>query len=177
MEKFFKDATHKTRVLVLSTQPVLADFLIKILHFSGKEIDFLLSNHQCTNNGNDFAVIECDDITKGAKFEPNIVLISSEITEENLAELLENVVAGGVVIYPNTFEATIENHTNFFRRLAYSLHPVTKEQHTVFDSPLGPIPFHDTPAPIVSNINGLQLLTQQFGIMEQEFFEICVEIG
>ena len=69
-------------------------------------------------------------------------------------------------------EETINEAENYFRRLSFS-DAETKPDNSqiLITTEMGEIPLGSSDANLVKNINGIKLLCQQFGIMEEDFYE------
>lgn len=172
MGNIFAESKNKTRVLVLSTQSSVTKLLIEVLNFYEKEFDFHLENG-CFNNANhDFVILETSNIEKASLFEPNIILISSEISGEMINPLLQKITAGGVLVYHSTISETVENSPNFFRKLEFSDTKFQKSNALfTLQTNIGAIPISSTDENLIKNMDGIKLLAQQFGVMEEEFYE------
>ncbi|QDP86007.1 hypothetical protein FNJ88_10785 [Chryseobacterium sp. SNU WT5] len=170
MENNFEAFKNKTRVLVLSTQPSVSKLLIHVLEFNDKEFDFYLENGNAKNSYNDFVILETSDLDKAAKFQPNIVLITAEIPDSSISKVLNNVIAGGVLVHHTNISETVDNAGNFFRKLPFENALYQKSGNSfILQTSLGAIPISNEA--ILQNIEGLQLLSQQFGILEENFYE------
>lgn len=172
MNKIFEESKNKTRVLVLSTQPSVAKLLLEVLDFHGKEFDFYLQNGHFNNSNNDFVIVETSDLQKASLFEPNIVLITSEISGEITLPLINKIIAGGVLVYHSTLTETVEKSQNFFRKLEFSEAKFQKlNNNFTLQTNIGAIPISSSDEDLIKNMEGLKLLAQQFGVMEEEFYE------
>ena len=172
MGNIFEESKNKTRVLVLSTQSSVTKLLIEVLHFHEKEFDFYLENGDFSNSNNDFVILETSDVQKATLFEPNIVLISSEIPAETIAPLLQKITAGGALVYHSSISETVENAQNFFRKLEFIETQFQKSNSTfTLQTNIGAIPILSSDEHLIKNIEGIKLLAQQFGVMEEEFYE------
>lgn len=176
IDQFISSAATKTRVLLLSKEPINADFFIKILKLTGKSIDYCLTNGVIENQDHDFALLECADPQNSADFQPNIVLVTDDYDESVLNTILEEVVAGGIAIYPDRYQETVEEQATFFRRMPYETRQPKAGNENLVESPLGPLHLSTKFTPVIPALNGLQFLAQQLGIMEEEFYEACAEI-
>ena len=172
MENIFEEFKNKTRVLVLSTQSSVIKLLLEVLSFHGKDFDYHLEDGEFKNTGNDFVILESSDIQKAASFEPNIVLISSEISDLNVHSVIEKITPGGVLVYHVDLAETIEQSTNFFRKLEFSGTDFSKI-NSIFNlqTNMGEIPISTVDENLIKNIDGVKLLSQQFGVMEEDFYE------
>jgi len=172
MTEIFDESKNKTRVLVLSTQPSAAKLLLEVLHFHGKNFDFYLENGDFSNTDNDFVILETSDLKKATLFEPNIVLITSEINNEDLIPFLGKITAGGVLVYHSNIAETVEQSQNFFRKLAFDDAEFLTSNHTfTLQTNIGAIPVATSDEILIKNIDGVKLLCQQFGVMEEDFYE------
>ena len=163
---------HKTRVLIYSSYPKTAELVLHVLDFLGKNTDYILVNGNSRTEDNDFVILETSDHQKATDFKANIALISDEMNSENLISVLKNITAGGVLIYPEKTEETINEAENYFRRLSFS-DAETKpgSSQILITTEMGEIPLPFADNNLVRNINGIQVLCQQFGIMEEDFYE------
>jgi len=165
-------SNNKTRVVLYTSQFSIAKLVFQVLNFSGKEFDFFLINGENQVSDNDFVILETDDAEKAKNFEPNIIIVSEEIGDEHLVSILENITPGGVLVYPESKEEIVEKAENYFRKLAFSPSKISKSgENFVLHTDLGNIPLVSKDEILLKNVNGIQLLCQQFGVMEEEFYE------
>ena len=172
MIHIFDEAKNKTRVLVFSTHSSIAKLLHEVLHFYDKDFGFYLENGDFENSSSDFAILETGDIEKATLFQPTIVLITSEIPGETIIPLLSKITAGGVLIYHSSLSEAVEKSENFFRKLEFD-HPQFQKSVAgfVLETNIGAIPISSSDEHLLKNIEGVKLLSQQFGVMEEEFYE------
>ena len=172
ISEIFEYSKNKTRVLVLSSIPSVAKLLKKVLDFNRKDFDYFLHDGSSSAHENDFVIFETSDIENAATFHPNIVLVTDEIPTENLDVLLKNIVSGGVLIYPENFEETAQNSENYFRKLTFGKSEIQNLNGAItLKTEMGLIPVNSKDENFLRNIEGIKLLSQQFGVMEEEFYE------
>ena len=163
---------HKTRVLIYSSYPKTAKLVLHVLDFFGKNTDFILANGKSKTADCDFVILETSDLQKAADFKANIGLISDDMGSGNLTLILKNITAGGVLVYPEKAEEAINEAENYFRKLSFSDAEFKTAGEKIFISTeMGEIPLGSSDANLIKNINGIKLLCQQFGIMEEDFYE------
>ncbi|UFK97233.1 hypothetical protein [Kaistella faecalis] len=163
---------HKTRVLVYSSHQPVANFIIYVLNFFEKDFDYFLENGHKKETDSDFVILETSDPQKAKDFKPNIVLIVEDKESEKLSPILKNITGGGVLVYPEKLEEIVNAAENYFRRLpfSYSASKISGEKISI-STEMGEIPLGSTDENLVQNMNGIKLLCQQFGIMEEDFYE------
>ncbi|QOW10475.1 hypothetical protein Q73A0000_08905 [Kaistella flava (ex Peng et al. 2021)] len=172
MQNIFAESKNKTRVLVLSSQPSVMKLLLDVLNFHAKDFDFYLANGVFNNSNSDFVILETSDLEKAASFEPNIVLITSEISGEQIVPVIEKITPGGVLVYDSNIADIVEQSLNFFRKLEYSGTAFSKSNSNfALQTNIGEIPISSSDENLIKNIDGLKLLSQQFGVMEEDFYE------
>lgn len=163
---------HKTRVLIYSSYLKTAELVLHVLDFFGKNTDFILANGKSKTADCDFVILETSDLQKAADFKVNISLISDEMGSGNLTSILKNITAGGILVYPENMEETVDEAENYFRKLSFSNAEFkTEGEKILISTEMGEIPLASGDANLVKNINGIKLLCQQFGIMEEDFYE------
>lgn len=163
---------NKTRVLLFTSQPSVSKLICEVLNFYGKEYDFFLQNRSSRIEENDFVIFETSELAHASQFHPNIVFISSEVDLQESISLLKNITPGGVLIYSSQFEEPIESSNNFFRKLPFSISVFKKENdQIILSTEMGSIPLSSTDEDLIKNLEGIKLLCQQFGVMEEEFYE------
>ena len=163
---------HKTRVLIYSSYPKTAERVLHVLDFFGKNTDFILSNGKSKTADCDFVILETSDLQKAADFKANIGLISDEMGSGNLTSIIKNITAGGILVYHENMEETVDEAENYFRKLSFSNAEFkTEGDKILINTEMGDIPLGSSDANLVKNINGIKLLCQQFGIMEEDFYE------
>lgn len=163
---------NKTRVLLYTSQPSVSKMVCGVLDFYGKEYDFFPQSGLSKIEDNDFAIFETSDLENASQFQPNIVFISSEMDLQKSIPLLKNIIPGGVLIYSSQFEDTIESSNNFFRKLPFSISEFKKDNdQIILSTEMGSIPLSSTDENLIKNLEGIKLLCQQFGVMEEEFYE------
>ncbi len=165
-------STKKTRVVLYTSQFSIVKLVFHALDFLGKEYDFSLMNGENRVSNSDFVILATDDAQKVMDFEPNIILISEEMSSDHLLSIVENITAGGVLIYPENEEIFIEKAENYFRKLAFLPTEFSKSgENFILHTDMGNIPLISKDEDLLKNINGIQLLCQQFGVMEEDFYE------
>ena len=163
---------HKTRVLIYSSYPKTAKLVLHVLDFFGKNTDFILSNGKSKTADCDFVILETSDLQKAADFKANIGLISDEMGSGNLTSIIKNITAGGILVYPENMEETVDEAENYFRKLSFSNAEFkTEGEKILISTEMGEIPLGSKAENLVQNMNGIKLLCQQFGIMEEDFYE------
>ncbi len=159
----------KTRVLLLDTNSESADLLLRILDFHGIQT---ATSAEAAETG-DFLVQYTANAEAVSTAKPNILFAGSSCTEDMLSAAVPFISDGGVLIFPAPFAEFNWETSTFFRRLTYEA-PILFLSD-MMESPIGPVPV-SFPTAAVENIIGLQLLAQQFGIMEEPFYESLTEI-
>ena len=163
---------HKTRVLIYSSYLKTAELVLHVLDFFGKNTDFILANGKSKTADCDFVILETSDLQKAADFKANIGLISDEMGSGNLTSIIKNITAGGILVYPENMEETVDEAENYFRKLSFSNAEFkTEGDKILINTEMGDIPLASGDANLIKNINGIKLLCQQFGIMEEDFYE------
>ncbi len=172
MHNILAESKDKTRVLVLSSQPSVTQLLLEVLYFYGKEFDYYLENGDSKNTNNDFVIVETSDVEKASVLEPNIVLITSELSGAQVVPVIEKITPGGVLVYDSSISETVEQSVNFFRKLEYTGIAFSKNNSNfTLHTNIGEIPILSSDENLIKTIDGLQLLSQQFGVMEEDFYE------
>ncbi|MBH1959105.1 MAG: hypothetical protein I8H68_03240 [Flavobacteriia bacterium] len=163
---------YKTRVLIYSSHQPVANFIIYVLNFFEKDFDYFLEKGDKKQTDSDFVILETSDLQKAKDFKPIIAFISDEMGSENFFQVLKNITGGGVLVYPEKLEENINEAENYFRRLpfSYSAFKISGEKISI-STEMGEIPLGSTDESLVQNMNGIKLLCQQFGIMEEDFYE------
>lgn len=163
---------EKTRVLIYTSNPSIAKLVVEVLNFSGKEFDFLLEDGLMKNYNSDFVIFETSDIEKASQFKPTIFFISKEISSENIDPALRTITPGGILIYPNELETIVEECPHYFRKLPFQSAVFQKNNDQfVLTTEIGSIPLISKDENLIMNLEGIKLLCQQFGVMEEEFYE------
>ena len=75
----------KTRVLVCSQLPAVAQLLFHVLDFHGKKYDFFSGTGTIVETGSDFLIAETSDFENVGFYKPNIILVTKETYESELA--------------------------------------------------------------------------------------------
>ena len=172
MANIFNEAKNKTRVLVFSTHSSIAKLLHEVLHFYDKDFGYYKENGDFENPQSDFAILATGTIEKATLFQPSIVLITSEIPCETVIPLLSKITAGGVLIYHTSLSEAVEKSENFFRKLEFDYPQFRKTTSgLILETNIGAIPISSSEEDLLKNIDGVKLLSQQFGVMEEEFYE------
>lgn len=163
---------HKTRVLIFSSAESAAQLVTEVLHFYDKEFDYFLKNKEFQNAENDFVIFETSNEDEASEFKPNIIFISDENNFDDVKNIFKNIVSGGILIYSNKLEKEIEELPFFFRKLSFPNSEFKKDnQQLVLKTEMGFIPINSSDENLVNNLEGIKILCQQFGIMEEEFYE------
>lgn len=156
----------KTRILILGA--VAGKLYRHILDFSGSEID-LVTPASSPSSSNDFALLISDEAESAAAFSPNIVL---HTLAQSGDKVLEHLVAGGIYIFPENSETVDEPGAVFLRRIPY---PVSSynvaHASAVVTTELGPLPVSVNDTSLLDHLEGVRILCQHTGIMEEVFYE------
>lgn len=172
ISEIYEYSKNKTRVLMYTSVSSAMKILVSVLGFHNKNFDFFSENNFSKNPENDFVILETSDLKKAAAFKPNIVFISNEIPLENVIPFLPNITSGGVLIYPENIENEIENTENYFRKIPFSKSEFQKTNDSyLLNTEIGMIPLITIDENLIENVNGIKFLCQQFGIMEEDFYE------
>lgn len=163
---------EKTRVLIYTSDASITKLVLEVLHFHGKEFDYFLESGFNYNNDNDFVIFETSDFEKASQFKPTIFFISKEIDGKNTDSALRNITPGGILIYPNELETVVEECSHYFRKLPFKTSLFQKiNNQFILTTEMGSIPLISNNENLIENLEGIKLLSQQFGIMEEEFYE------
>ena len=168
-------AQNKTRVLIIDSSNI-TDLVLANLLFNGKEVDFK-TEHQSDFSNNDFFILQTKNFEEAKEFNPNIVLITEDFSSQNNSNFFESVVSGGVVIFNEEdweLVKKINSVENFFRKIPYKTNFEKIENNFSVETVLGQIPLEITDEKTVKNLEGAKLLCQQFGVMEEEFYEAAI---
>ncbi len=162
----------KTRVLLFSGNENIVRFFAHVLSFHRKEVDFYGKGPL---TGADFIVFPSSDTGDASLIKANILLADSATSQAQLDVLATSVTSGGVLIFPDELSFDENIATAYYRRLPFEK-PVrnkSSDGRFMLETMLGEIPVSNDI--LLKDIAGLQLLAQQFGIMEEEFYEALLE--
>lgn len=166
----FEQNTDKTRVLVTGNTPGISELLTKIIDFCGKDLDYIFADGHSRSLGSDFLILELNDASTAGNFRPTVVFIATEDSNDDFSGVLRNIVAGGILIYnenDGNVANAVDSSENYFRKLPYAK-PETNGNY--LKTEIGDIPVNFDPK-IMAHIDGARLFCQQFGIMEEDFYE------
>lgn len=173
----FEKAQHKTRVLVAGNE--VQQLLKNILNFHGKNFDEITETS--TDTENDFSIYFTHDIIAGSDFRPNIALITTPVNAEESQLLVSKMTSGGVLIYPENhviFSEALQQTSNYFRQLPYSTSEYSqKDGYFIAKTSLGKLPLEIQKSDTMMHLEGLRLCCQQFGLMEEEFYEALLAVS
>lgn len=176
--EFLHYSAHKTRVLLYTKQPNAAKIFLEILNFYEKDFDVFLANGFMKFEENDFVIFETAAEEEAAQFKPNIVFISQERDLNGTNLIFNTIIPGGILIYPVALETEVEASPNYFRKLPFSKSTFQKiDEKIILSTEIGSIPLQSKDENLVNNLNGLQILAQQFGIMEEDFYEAVMNFS
>ena len=69
-------------------------------------------------------------------------------------------------------EQKIDELPFFFRKLSFSNAEFKKDHHQIIlQTEMGLIPINSSDENLVKNLEGIKLLSQQFGVLNEEFYE------
>lgn len=157
----------KTRVLLFTSHPQISSLVKYVLAFHGKNIDFAPGS-----TSGEFLIKETLDLEDALQFKPNIAFISSETPESEIIQIANHLTGGGVLVYPNKHEDAVEEISNYFRRMPYEdmKGKISGDSFTI-STEMGDLPLQFNDENLVRHLQGVQLLLQQFVIMEEDFYE------
>ena len=164
----------KTRVLMFGLSPEVSKLTFHILNYHGKIYDYYSNNLQ-NIDGNDFFILETHSESDIQNFPPTIAFFGIKHQLENYHPILEQITAGGIVIYPE-FVRNIDNAVlqtlNYFRKMDDGKpERETENGNVTLKTDFGNVPISITDEDTIFCINGVKHFAQQFGIMEEEFYE------
>lgn len=175
----WEDIAHKTRVIFYNSESseTLAKFLY-ILDFLGQKVNVISSNQNSFSPDNDFVIIEWNEtLNLQNHLQPNVVLIENFSDETKIENFIKTVTSGGAVIYnPNVerLQNIITQSENYFRKLPIEPTQYEVSENTILlETDFGTIPLN-IPENEIAQIEGLRLMAQQFGIMEEDFYDALV---
>lgn len=106
-----------------------------------------------------------------------MVLIENFSDETKIENFIKTVTSGGAVIYnPNVerLQNIITQSENYFRKLPIEPTQYEVSENTILlETDFGTIPLN-IPENEIAQIEGLRLMAQQFGIMEEDFYDALV---
>ncbi|MBW8360051.1 MAG: hypothetical protein K0M63_09670 [Weeksellaceae bacterium] len=174
----FEQYRDKTRILVLGS--ALQSLILHILNFHGKEVD-IVSQAPADPSNNDFAIMVTDDLDLATVFRPNLALLTINVPSGHAVPVLKRIVAGGVLIYPENSEDllhSLDGIPNYFRKVPYSATTCVQEgKSAIWETDWGrlPLPFADPQ--VTEHLEGIKLLCQQLGMMEEPFYEALMNFN
>ena len=108
----------------------------------------------------------------------NIVLVTDETPALDILMIAENIVPGGILIYPESLTEKVDESDNFFRKISFAETPFETDSENVFlSTDMGVIPLRSNDQHWVRNINGIRLLAQQLSVMQDEFYDAAMSFG
>jgi len=174
----FSKFHNKTRVLIFTKNAVLTPFFLHILNFHGKNFDLISSVETEEIPSEDFVILAASEANFFENYKPNIALTTSETSQEELDLLCNSMTSGGVLIFPDVLNSENETQITFFRKLEFAETEIKNDgENFSFKTSMGFLPFPKNDRFLAENLAGLQLLAQQFGIMEEEFYEAVMEFN
>lgn len=169
---------NKTRVLIFSSAPAVSQLLKYILTFNEQGFDVVNDEKTAGSTDHDFVIFETNNLESVAAFHPNIVLVTHDIAPENLSTIAENMVAGGVMIFPETSADQIEAVTNYFRKIPFGETEFNADsEHTSITTEMGNMPIKTGDEILLRNLEGIKLLSQQLTVMADEFYDAVLAFG
>ncbi len=166
-------AENTTRI-VLFAPPIFADCLLHCLEFHNIENSFY-----CSEKENlvltDYHIFQTENAEEFKQIKPNITLVLSQENNTFDSEILQNIINGGVLIY-NEKEVSIKEYlkqnSSFYRQLSFENSTIEKIENELFiNTDFSQIPILFKNEFLQENCTGLQILAQQLGIMEEDFYE------
>lgn len=165
----------KTRVLIFSTSPLLAQLTLHTLDLNNKSVSSKVFNEPFRSEDSDFVLFSTDNLQEAAEFSPNIVLLGLAPELNSYNELLITIKAGGILLYPEQSQGIsheLKEIAQFFRRIPYS---ITTSQNNSLETDLGTIELNFDDPLLISHLEGVRNLLQHLGIMEEEFYQALAE--
>ena len=165
----FEQLKNKTRILISGKE--IVPLLFYILDFHDKKTDRITESESKISD-NDFVIYVPENLSDAVDFNPTIFFFAGEDTE--IPVILNSITGGGIFIYPQTaaVEEIIERSENYFRKLAFTESQFSKtDKETLLQTPFGELPVRLNNERLLKNLDGVRLLCQQLGIMEEEFYE------
>ncbi|QFG53706.1 hypothetical protein [Chryseobacterium sp.] len=164
----WEDYKDKTRILILGKGA--GTLYTYILNFLGREMD-LITPESAPTSSNDFALLISDDPESASGYSPNIVL---QTLPQPVNTVLDHLVAGGIYIFPEAVETPdkTEAPAVYCRQIPYPASSYTLAQGSaVVTTDLGPLPVAVSDPSVLDHLEGVRILCQHTGIMEEAFYE------
>lgn len=162
----------KTRVLIYCSEESLASLTRSSLELAGKPMNFQGESGELEEvEESDFVLLQTSNADKAKEFTPNIVLLTNVADKSTYGEFLNTVKAGGIVLYPESDHGTTEllgGLPQYFRKIPY---PLLDEASDTLSSDLGVIHMQFENGALRAHVEGIRLLLQHLGVMEEEFYE------
>ena len=168
----------KTRVVIAGERykKEATEILLHILDFTGKNIDYITSSSESLE-ACDFVLFEAES-TAFLQYHPTLALLTDTDPQNRDAAFLKTVTGGGIVIFDEenpTLAEAVEQSENYFRKMPYQKAAFHKsEGKNILETDFGDIPA-EIPEESLNFLEGIKLLAQQLGIMEEEFYEAVME--
>lgn len=171
-------SAQKTRVLIYSTFPTVTQLFASVLDFNGKEFALFSDAQSFDFPERDFVVFETSNLDHAVTYHPNIVLVTDETPALDILMIAENIVPGGILIYPESLTEKLDESDNFFRKISFAETPFETDSENVFlSTDMGVIPLRSNDQHLVRNITGIRLLAQQLSVMQDEFYDAAMSFG
>ena len=166
----------KTRVLIYSDSPAHSAFIHQILDLNEKAADYVGTVQEISADS-DFLVMSTSDSAHAVEFRPTIVFMSSESGVDGVMQIISQITPGGVLVYPESFEETIQNSTNYFRKLPFAPANINAEAGEYYlTTDMGDLPLNKVEVNVHQDLEGIKLFCAQFGVMEEEFYSTISEL-
>lgn len=179
IKEIYESTKEKTKILVAEFGQ--QELLHYVIEFTQKEVDFVTEKYSNISD-NDFVIFIFENLKAAAELSPNIVYLPTEVTsKEAILAITKNITGGGILIYPeenSLFSEVFANVENYFRKISYkSLENKTNDDELILETEMGAILLDQSLEINIKNIEGIRLLCQQIGIMEEDFYEAVISFS
>lgn len=170
-------AQHATRIVVFAP-PAFSRCLLHCLDFHEISYHFFQKGAD-HHTGEDYFIFQTQDAEEFMQIRPNITFIAPSENNMQHPSFLQSIVNGGVLVYNEkdvAINTQLESTAGFFRKLAYEdAHFEIKDSQAFLNTDFSQIPLAIEDVFLMQNIKGLQILAQQLGVMEEEFYEALMD--
>lgn len=166
-------SSDKTRIVIISENAELLNIFQQVAVMNSVSLTAVRNgNEEITG---DFVAAQSEDSDAVADFHPTIVLISGTSEAKPHENILRSITGGGILVYPENF--TVPETDNYFRKMNFTTPGFTvSDGFFQLETEMGNIPLQVNSEETVKEIPGLLLLSQQVGIMADEFYDALLNL-
>ncbi len=168
MKDIIEKSQHKTRIAVFQQYNSFQAFLLHVFQCSQFVCNICTQDDTIFwEDNSDYVLFFLEKVTEDIRF--NIAFVDTTL-QMDYPLLCQQMVDGGVMVLSNdhvVLQETAQLSSTFFRQLSF----IENKTQLRIETDYGFLELGHLPKEVITQLDGLRLLCQQVGILEDQFYE------